>query len=294
MLTPVQIRERVKKIIQLPALSSVTIEIAQLLENPRTSAAQLGNVIATDQSLTAKVLKISNSPFYGFPKKISTIEFAIIILGFETLREIVMSVAMVNALQQESDEYFDAKIYWDHSISSAVIARRLARDVGYRISGEVFVAGLLHDMGISVLHKYFSDEFRTIIDLVKESDISYLEAEEKILGVTHAEIGGWLAERWNLPDTLVDAIKYHHKPMKSERNPGMTVLIHCADIFASNLGEGGIVFDGRVDFNREALQILDLPTREQQDFFIEKYTNIFKIDLENLKNDTVNVQESAQ
>ncbi len=294
MLSPLQIRERVKKIIHLPALSSVALEIAQLLDNPKTSAAQLGAVISTDQSLTAKVLKISNSPFYGFPKKISTIEFAIIILGFETLREIVMSVAMVNALQQESDEYFDAKNYWDHSISSAVIARRLARDVGYRVSGELFVAGLLHDMGISVLHKYFPDEFRAIIKLAKKYNVSYLEAEEKILGVSHAQVGGWLAERWNLPDSLVDAIKNHHNPTKMERNQEMTVLLHVADVFASEVGCDGIIFDGKLDFNREALQVLGLQTQEQQDLFIQKYTNIFKTDLENLKNNTVQVQESVQ
>lgn len=292
MLSPVKIRERVKKIIQLPAVSSVAMEIAQLLDNPKTSAAQLGFVISTDQSLTAKVLKISNSPFYGFPKKISTIEFAIIILGFETLREIVMSVSMVNALQQESDEHFDAKAFWDHSISSAVIARRLARDVGYRVSGEVFVAGLLHDMGISVLHKYFPDEFNTILNVVKEKNISYLDAEEKILGVSHAEIGGWLAERWNLPDNLVDAIRYHHKPTKSERNQELTILIHCADVFASNLGTNNIIFDANHDFNREALELLDLPTKEKQDSFVEKYTSIFKSDIENLQNDTAQVHES--
>lgn len=282
MLSPVQIRERVKKIIQLPAVSPVAMEIAQLLDNPKTSAAQLGLVISTDQSLTAKVLKISNSPFYGFPKKISTIEFAIIILGFETLREIVMSVSMVNALQQESNDDFDAKAFWDHSISSAVIARRLARDVGYRVSGEVFVAGLLHDMGISVLHKYFPEEFNAVINEARSKQIPYWEAEENVLGIHHTDIGGWLAERWNLPDNLVEAIKHHHKPAKAERNNEITTLIHLADVFAAQVGTSNIIFDANHNFDREAFEALDLHTLEQQESFIDKYKNIFKAGIEDL------------
>jgi HD-like signal output (HDOD) protein len=163
MMSPEQIKERIQTIIQLPALPTVAMEVVEMVDNPKTSASRLGKVISTDQALTAKVLKIANSPFYGFPRKISTIDFAIIVLGYDALKEIVISISLVSSLQKKSDQYFDAKGFWDHSIASGVLARRLARDLDYRVSGEVFVGGLLHDMGISVLHRYFRAEFKRIV-----------------------------------------------------------------------------------------------------------------------------------
>jgi HD-like signal output (HDOD) protein len=199
MMSPDTIKDKVQSIIQLPALPTIAMEIVDLVDNPKTSASRLGKLISTDQALTAKVLKIANSPFYGFPRKISTIDFAIIVLGYDALKEIVISISLVSSLQKKSDAMFDAKGFWDHAIMSGVLARRLARDLGYRVSGEVFVGGLLHDMGVSVLHRYFKSEHKRIIEIIRDTDLTALEAEESVLGVTHADVGGWLAERWNLP-----------------------------------------------------------------------------------------------
>ena len=207
-------------------------------------------MISTDQALTAKVLKIANSPFYGFPRKISTIDFAIIVLGYDALKEIVISISLVSSLQRKSDAHFDAKAFWDHSILSGVLARRLARDLGYRVSGEVFVGGLLHDMGISVLHRYFKNEYQRITEIIKETDLTALEAEESVLGVTHADVGGWLAERWNLPNHLVEAITMHHTPGLAKQNKDLVALIHCADIFAWRMNPQPMDFDKGADFDR--------------------------------------------
>ncbi len=293
MLTPKQIRERVKTIIQLPALPSLTMEIAEMLENPRTSAAKLGVVISSDQSLTAKVLKIANSPFYGFPRKISTIEFAIIILGFEAIKEIVMSVALVNSLQKKTNKYFDEQKFWDHSISSAVIARRIARDMKYRVTGEAFVAGLLHDMGLSIMHRYFFNEFKKLKEIAASENIVFLKLEERLLGVTHAEIGGWLAQRWNLPDHLVEAITHHHQPGLAKHNPELAALIHCADMFDTMLNENKSEYDSRLEISSEALNCLNIKGQDEQIEFITKYRTILKSDLDNL-NQGKNYLENKQ
>jgi len=179
MMSPEYIKERVQSIIQLPALPAVAMEVVEMVDNPRTSASKLGKVISTDQALTAKVLKIANSPFYGFPRKISTIDFAIIVLGYDALKEIVISISLISSLQKKSDGLFDAKGFWDHAIATGVLARRLARDLGYRVTEEVFVGGLLHDMGISVLHRYFKSEYRRIVEIARESELTFLEAEER-------------------------------------------------------------------------------------------------------------------
>ena len=280
MMSPEEIKEKVQTIMQLPALPTIAMEVVEMVDNPKTSASTLGKLISTDQAFTAKVLKIANSPFYGFPKKISTIDFAIIVLGYDALKEIVISISLVSSLQKKSDTYFDAKSFWDHSIASGVLARRLARDLGYRVSGEVFVGGLLHDMGISVIHRYFRNEYKRITEIAGETDLTFIEAEESVLGVTHAEVGGWLAERWNLPDHLVEAIAHHHTPGKAERNMELVSLIHVADVFAGRMATKPVGFDKGQDFDQEALNKLQLNDPNLVNEYIANYTSIVQSDIE--------------
>jgi len=278
MMSPDQIRDKVQTIIQLPALPSIAMEIVDLVENPKTSASKLGRLVSSDQALAAKVLKIANSPFYGFPRKISTIEFGIIVLGFDALKEIVISISLISSLQKRSDGYFNAKAFWDHSISSGVIARRLARDLNYRISGEVFVAGLLHDIGISVLHRFFHTEFRRVVGIAHETDLTSLEAEESVLGVTHADVGGWLAERWNLPAQLVEAISLHHAPEKAEKSPDLVALIHCADVISVRINDDPIEFDKGVEFDPAGLSRLHM-TEEAVQEYIQNYASAVQTEI---------------
>jgi HD-like signal output (HDOD) protein len=279
MLSAEYIRDKVKTIINLPALPSIAMEVVEMVDNPKTSASQLGKIISTDQALTAKVLKIANSPFYGFPKKISTIDFAIIVLGFDALKEIVISISLVSSLQKKSDNYFDSKAFWDHSIATGVIARKLARDLGYRVSGEVFVGGLLHDMGISVMHRYFNNEYKRIVDISRESDLTFMEAEESVLGVTHADIGSWLAERWNLPDHLVEGVLLHSTPSKAEKNPELVAIIHCADVFAARINGEPVEFDKGIEFDQEALTKLRLDDQNVLEEYIKNYTEVINSDI---------------
>jgi putative nucleotidyltransferase with HDIG domain len=280
MMSPDYIKEKVQTIIQLPALPTIAMEVVEMVDNPKTSASKLGKLISTDQALTAKVLKIANSPFYGFPRKISTIDFAIIVLGYDALKEIVISISLVSSLQKKSDAIFDAKGFWDHSIASGVLARRLARDLGYRVSGEVFVGGLLHDMGISVLHRYFRNEYKRIVEILQETDLNALEAEESVLGVTHAEIGGWLAERWNLPDHLVEAIRFHHSPSRADKNKDLVALIHCADVFAFRMSAQAVDFDKGLDFDPQSLDHLQLTDPQVLNQYMQSYSDLIKVDLE--------------
>lgn len=280
MMSPEQLKEKVQTIIQLPALPTIAMEVVEMVDNPKTSASRLGKLISTDQALTAKVLKIANSPFYGFPKKISTIDFAIIVLGYDALKEIVISISLVSSLQKKSDLLFDAKAFWDHAITTGVLARRLARDLGYRVSGEVFVGGLLHDMGISVLHRYFKNEFKRIVDIVQDTDLTFLEAEESVVGVTHAEVGGWLAERWNLPDHLVEAISLHHTPGRAVKNADLVSLIHVADVFANRMTEQPTQQDKGVDFDQDALIRVKLTDPNMVNEYITNYASIVQSDVE--------------
>ena len=223
------LKEKIQNIIQLPALPNHAIEIINMIDDPNITASALGSVVSKDQVLTAKVLKIANSPFYGFSKRIATIDFAIIVLGFDTLKEVVMSISLISSLNKKLAQEFNSIEFWNHSISCGVISRALARNYGYRVIGEVFIAGLLHDIGILIVNQYFYKEYKEIIKLINENNINILQAEEIVFGVTHAEIGSWLAEKWNFPDQLVESIAHHHNPNDSSEYKEIVSIVHKAD-----------------------------------------------------------------
>lgn len=284
MLTAAYIQEKVKSVIQLPALPAIVMEVVNRVDNPKTSAANLSKLISSDQALAAKVLKIANSPFYGFPRKISTVDFAIIVLGFDALKEIVISISLISSLQKGSEGTFNARGFWDHSILSGLVARRLARDLGYRVSEEVFVGALLHDMGISILNRYFHAEFKRIVATTRETGRSYLDVEESALGLTHAAVGGWLAERWNLPEHLTEAIACHHAPAAATKNRELAALIHCADLLAHRLSTMPTEYDGGRDFDPAALELLGLGDPGAVDDVLQSYHAVLEGDLAQVTN----------
>jgi HD-like signal output (HDOD) protein len=133
---------------------------------------------------------------------------------------------------------------------------------------------------VSVLHRYFKNEFARITEIVRETDLTAMEAEESVLGVTHAEIGGWLAERWNLPDHLVEAITLHHQPTRAEQNKDLVALIHCADVFACKMNGSPAEFDKGNDFDRKALDHLQLNDDKVLADYMTNYRELLKQDLE--------------
>ncbi len=274
------LKEKVQNIIQLPALPAIAVEVASLIDNPNTSVSRITQVISADQVLTAKVLKIANSPFYGFQKKISTLDFAIMVLGFDSLKEILISVSLISAFKKRQDKYFNSREFWEHSLASGIAARTLARQLGYRISGESFIAGLLHDIGILVTHQYFYEDYKRIVETVTEGKATFEDTEQGVLFATHGEIGGWLAERWNLPDQLIEAIKFHHRPEMAERNPQLTALIHFVDYLCHKLGIGALSYEKIENYSPEALKILNLSEAEITQSFLDTFGTKLREDLE--------------
>ena len=137
-------------------------------------------------------------------------------------------------------------------------------------------------MGISVLHRHFQDEYRRIVGIVRETDLTFLEAEESVLGVTHAEVGGWLAERWNLPDHLVEAVLLHHTPARAVRNPDLVSLIHCADVLAYRIPGLSVEFDKGVEFDHEALNRLELNDPARINEYIADFASMRQTELAQL------------
>lgn len=279
--------ERVERILSsvynIPTVPQIIMEVSNLIEDPKTSASILGKMISNDQGLVTKILTIANSPLHGIPRRVATIDFAIVVLGFNQVKNIVIALSMMDTLKVVGNRKFDQKRYWIHSILTAAASKRIADDLGYQTSGEVFTAGLLHDLGIPIIYKFFNKEYKQIVDAVSKTDISYLEAEEKFLGITHQEIGRYLLDRWNLPISIADVISFHHQPSKAENNKELTALVHLADNMTKQLMIGDFSWDKTTTLDPAIIEILRLGDEEYLENFIYSYKELFEDQIEAIK-----------
>jgi len=267
----------------IPPVPYIINEVSNLIGDPKTSASILGKIISKDQGLVTKILTVANSPLYGIPRRVSTIDFAIVVLGFEQIKNIVIALSMMETLKTMGDRKFPQKKYWMHSIITAVAAQRIADDLGYQTSGEAFTAGLLHDLGILVTYKVFNKEYKQIIDLVKNEGVPYLEAEEKYLGITHQEVGGFLIDKWNLPFAITEVIYNHHNPSLARENTELASLIHLADYMTKKLMVGNFSWDSSIDLDLNIIDILRLGDEEYLENFIFSYKDLFEGQLNSIR-----------
>jgi len=267
----------------LPTIPLVIFEITKVIDDPMASATQLGKIISKDQGLVTKILSVANSPLYGIPRRVSTIDFAIVILGFNHIKNLVIALSMMEAFKTVGGKKFEQKKYWYHSIITAFAAKKIADDLGYPISGEAFTGGLLHDLGIPVIFKYFNKEYQEITKKVKEESVTYLEAEAEVLGWTHSEIARSLVERWNLPPLLSDVVLFHHKPSEQKEGDNrLTAIVHLADFMTQRMGIGDFSWDKNYILDKEVIDILDLGDEDYLEDFIESYRSMFNEQLESI------------
>ncbi len=226
-----RIRILAGQITGLPSLPLIASQLLEAVDDPDTSAAKMAALISSDPGLATRLLKLANSAFYGFPKRIGTVNLAVVVLGFETVRDLCLSVLIADCFYQGEDELpFEMEAFWKHSLLSAVAARMVYKMRGVKQSGEGFIAGLVHDVGKLLLGRYFSDLYAEVMRAVAENEKTLLEAEREVFGLTHAAAGGWLLNEWNLPDWLVNAVLVHHQ----EKEDSMDELEYSV-IFADRL-----------------------------------------------------------
>lgn len=213
----------------------VISRLLRSLDNPDIPAGKLAELIEKDQALTSRVLKVANSPFYGFSRRISTVELAIVIMGLNSIKEIVISL-IVRKLFARGGGNIDPKQFWEYSLFCGAAARLIARKIGYPLAGEAFVAGLIHDLGIIATARILTKESSEIWHLATARDIPLTEAEQYVLGDTHAAIGAWIAEKWRLPDHLCAAVAEHHQPLDGsegkESVAPLSAIVSLAEWFA--------------------------------------------------------------
>jgi len=242
-LTIERARELVGGIEDLPTLPEVVIEITRMVENPDTTAEDIYRIVSTDVSLSATMLKLVNSAFYGMSKSVTSLEKAIRILGFSTVRNIALAAFVFDAFLTGKGQ-FDYKAFWVHSIGTGAAAEVLARRQRLKETGDFFCYGLLHDLGVVVLMQYLPEELVKVRGLIAKGE-RFCEAHEQVLGCTHKELGAALADQWDFPPMLVSVIGSQgcaELPREFSREIAITT---CAEAVASAL-EIGSSIDYRV------------------------------------------------
>lgn len=277
-----KIKQRILSIKELPTLPTVAMEVMALTSNPDSAINDIVNVIQNDPSITTKILKIANSSFYGMRQRIDTINRALVILGMNEVNNLVTSVAVFKTFPVKTDKpTFDRLKFWEHCAVTGEVAKAMSVKMGMKLMGTVFTAGLLHDIGKIILDEYFHDEFNTAYELSYEKKIPLYEAEKEIFGVTHPQIGGWVAEKWKLPNNLIDAIMYHHKPVRSLNHKVLTSIVSIANIFSKAADSA---------FSGEELGVV-MGETEAWKIMTREYPKIKNIDLEKF---TFELEEYAQ
>ena len=229
-----------KKLADLPPLPAVVARIMQTINDPGTSAEEINNLITMDQGLSSKVLRIVNSSYYGFPKRISTITHAVVILGFNTVRNLVLGVSAFGLLGQKSMPYgLNRAKFWEHSIAVAVAGQVIARKrlaKNRAAADEAFIGGLLHDVGALFLDSYFPVQYAVGMAFSSREKKTAQEAESLVLGIDHVTVGRRIAEHWNFPPHLAAMIGGHHEPARCKDQFDLVATVHTSDWLAWECG----------------------------------------------------------
>jgi len=247
-----KVRARVVQSAKLPALPTVVVRIMEMMESDRTTARQLGEEIAKDLVLSAKVLKLVNSGFYGFSQPITTVPHAVAMLGFDAVQSLVMSSSVLELMEEALPGL------WEHSLGCARTCAMLAEMAGLGDAEEMSVVGLLHDLGKVIVCQTLESEFMLVQKRIDKLDMLFCRAEEEVLGCHHGHVAGWLLEKWALPAKLVIPIVDHHDFRPRRDHAARTAVVHVADILvrAEGLGSGG---DRRIPrLEPAALEILEM------------------------------------
>jgi putative nucleotidyltransferase with HDIG domain len=254
--------EMVAGVSHLVSLPEVYLRLNQVINDPDHDAGQVGEVIAHDPALTARLLRIVNSAYYGLASNIELVSRAVSVIGEDDLRNLVLATSTVQGFDRLPNELVDIRLFWSHSVHTGIIARLLSRHCNILHRERMFVAGLLHDIGKLILYFAEPEWSQQVLLDASENDGMLFRAEQRKFGYTHADVGGALMEAWNLPDTLIETVRLHHDPLQANNHPVETAIVHIANAVVGSLVPGIEIDEHLLDdhpaFEPETLRITGL------------------------------------
>lgn len=258
-----EVIERIDKIENLPTIPSILRKILGIIEDPNVSLQKISDFVASDPTLTARILKMVNSPVYGFPGRISSVNHAMVILGLNAVKGLLIGVSVFEVMKKNMVGL------WEHSLSSAIYARVISKRKELEAPEEISVAALLHDIGKVILLIAFKEEYTKILEIAKTGENFLYELEKEYFGITHAEIGGIVGKKWNFPLKLIEPIMNHHRPQLSKNFELETSVVHLSNIMAlaRGIGYSGETYVNPV--NPTSWKNLNLKFEDIKDIFME-------------------------
>jgi HD-like signal output (HDOD) protein len=270
------IQHLISQVKGLPALPAIALHLLDAAEDPNTSAADLATLISADPALATRLLRLANSSYYGFPRRIATVNLAVVVLGFETVRDLCLSVLITDCFLQDTGNLpFPMESFWRHSLATAICTRMIYKQIDANHAGDGFIAGLLHDIGKIFLAKYFPDDYSTVISRVENEGALLLETEEAVFATTHSIAGAWLLDEWNLPPWLAESTRLHHSPEEAEPHSKLAAAVCLADILVHKAGitaSPGVSIEEAIPIDlASSLRLIREPTGEvNTSYYLEK------------------------
>jgi HD-like signal output (HDOD) protein len=220
------------RIESFPALPATVTKVLAVTANPESSANDLMQAILPDQTMCATILKVANSAFFGIPREVSTIERAVVVLGYEEIRNIIIGKAVFASFpKMDKENRHTVGLFWEHTFTCGLAAKIIGEHVHLSPS-ELFIAGLIHDIGRLAMFITFPDLYPVLRELSNPSHFTNIVEEQTNFAVSHDRVGQQLAKKWLLPDNLVAAIGYHHKPQEAPAFRQYPLIVQVADILS--------------------------------------------------------------
>jgi putative nucleotidyltransferase with HDIG domain len=249
-------KANIQKIEKLPTIPEIAHHLLHISNDPLFSIDELKSIVEKDPAISARIIGVANSAFFGASVRTSKLDDAIMRIGLNNVKSIAVGISVLT-LFGENKITSDYKRLFNHSVIVGLTARSLARKFRTIIGENILLDGLLHDLGYLVLNGYFPEVYQNMLDSFQCSR-SLLDAEKNTLGYSHAEIGFWLAEQWNLPNTVLDTILYHHTPSLSRNNTKRVAIIHIADYIVSKESYGPFEKDPNYSLDQDACALLGI------------------------------------
>jgi len=246
----------------IPTLPVIYQELFKMMQDPNVAVPQIAEIITQDQSLSAKILHLVNSAFYGYSKEIKTISRAVVILGFRAVRSAALAISVFEYFEDEESAQIDMTMFWKHSIAVATICKVLADAARINQQEEAFIVGLLHDVGKLIEKRHFPEDFSEVITVAREQHLTWIDTEKALFQVNHATIGKVVFRSWDFPPSVVDAVQFHHSPGTSSKFPQLAALVHIGDFISAELGYGTPGTFPAKECSSDALQLLSLTVEQ--------------------------------
>ncbi|NTV50394.1 MAG: HDOD domain-containing protein [Geobacteraceae bacterium] len=224
----------------LPTIPIVATKVLLLLDNPDVSVEEVADLMLSDQVMTARVMKLINSPVYKPTQEITSLKRALVYLGLRHVRELALTTSVISAFDGTTGA-LELNAFWEHSFGVGMVSKIIAQKIGYQDLEKAYIAGIIHDLGEVFLSNFLREPFLEVLDYIKAHPVKLVDAEAELLGTTHCEIGLSMARKWNFPDAYCDVIAYHHNPGEATVDPILCAIVNLADLFCTvrELNYGG-------------------------------------------------------